>query len=192
MVILNGPSSSGKTTIATSFRDQRASVGEFWLLVGIDDVLSKLTVQWVDLGYPDGPGRHAADGLRFVPTPSGLRLEVGQVCRRLLHTYHVAAAEGVRSGLDVIVDDVIIDAATAQDWRDVLGDLRPTWVGVHCAPDVAIERERTRGDRPIGMTSTQTHNVHRHVEYAFQIDTTTLGPTDALAALNAGLRALGW
>ena len=163
------------------------------MLVGIDDVLSKLLVQWVDLGYPQGPGEHAADGLRFVSTPTGVQLEVGEVCRRLLHTYHVTAAAGVRSGLDVIVDDVVIDAATAEDWRDVLGELRPTWVAVHCDPEVAIDRERTRGDRPMGMTSTQTHNVHRHVEYAFQIDTTTLGPADALAALNTGLRASnGW
>ena len=42
VVILNGAPSSGKTTIATAFRDQRAAAGDFWLLIGIDDFLAKI------------------------------------------------------------------------------------------------------------------------------------------------------
>jgi hypothetical protein len=37
VVVLNGASSAGKTTLATAFRDQRAAVGDFWLLTGIDE-----------------------------------------------------------------------------------------------------------------------------------------------------------
>jgi hypothetical protein len=42
VVILNGGSSAGKTTLGTAFRDQRAADGDFWLLIGIDDFLAKL------------------------------------------------------------------------------------------------------------------------------------------------------
>jgi chloramphenicol 3-O phosphotransferase len=69
----------------------------------------------------------------------------------------------------------------------VLGDLQPTWVAVRCAPEIAAQREHTRGDRPIGMTSTQTTSVHRSVSYAFEIDTSELTPSEALTKLCAGL-----
>lgn len=136
-MILNGASSSGKTTLATAFRDQQAAVGEF--------------------------------------------------CRRLLHVYHHAVAAAARSGLDVIVDDVVVDEGILDDWLDVLSELQPTWIGVRCSPEVAVEREQRRGDRPVGMTSTQSMSVHRHVRYAFEIDTGDLTPSECLIELTRKL-----
>jgi chloramphenicol 3-O phosphotransferase len=186
-VILNGASSSGKTTLATAFRDQQAAVGEFWLLIGIDDFLSKLPPAWLDLGLPTGPGKRAIEGLRFGTTPTGRELIVGETCRQLLHVYHHAVAAAARSGLDVIVDDVVVDEEILDDWLDVLGELQPTWIGVRCSPEVAVEREQRRGDRPVGMTSTQSMSVHRHVRYAFEIDTGDLTPGECLVELTRKL-----
>ena len=129
-MILNGVSSSGKTTLATAFRDRQAATGEFWLLLGIDDFLSKMPAAWSDLGFATGAGTYAHDGLRFETTSTGRELRVGDTCRRLLHTYHQTAAAAARSGLDVIVDDVVIDEAILHDWIDVLDGLRPIWVAI--------------------------------------------------------------
>lgn len=155
--------------------------------MGIDDFLSKLPAGWVDLGFATGPGEYAHDGLRFEMTPTGRVLRVGDTCRRLLRAYHQAAAAASRSGLDVIVDDVVVDKAILRDWIDALDELRPTWVAVRCAPEIAVQREQARGDRPIGMTSTQTTSVHRSVSYAFEIDTGELTPDEALTELCVGL-----
>ena len=183
LLILNGASSTGKTTLASGFRDTRAAAGEFWLLMGIDDYVSKLPLSWWDAGLPGGPGAHAKDGLRFETTGGGLQLVVGDTCRRLLRAYHRAVAAAVRSGLDVVVDEVVFDDDLRRDWCDVLDGLEPVWVAVRCAPEVAQERERRRGDRPIGMTSTHTDTVHRSIDYAFEVDTSDLGPEDALTDL---------
>ena len=134
LIILNGVSSSGKTTLASAFRDERAASGEFWLLIGIDDFLSKLPVQWLDLGLAAGPGSLARDGLQFETSANGRELRVGATCRQLLHAYHSAVAAAVRSGLDVIVDDVVIDDEVLRDWLEVLDELEPTWVAVRCSP----------------------------------------------------------
>ena len=187
VIILNGASSSGKTTLASAFRDERAAAGEFWLLIGIDDFLSKMPAAWLDLGLATGPGAHAQDGLRFETTSTGLQLKIGATCRRLLHAYHQAAAAAARSGLNVIVDDVVIDDEVLGDWLDVLGELKPTWVGIRCSPEVTAERERRRGNRPVGMTGTQTDSVHRSLLYAFEIDTGDLAPSEALDELRVGL-----
>jgi chloramphenicol 3-O-phosphotransferase len=140
LVVLNGVSSAGKTTLACAFRDARAAVGEFWFLVGIDDVLSKLPAQWVDLGLEAGEGSHANDGMRFEAGPSGVTLRVGSVGRKLLEVYHRTVAAAVRLGLNVIVNDVVVDDATRDDWFHVLDGLDPTWVAIQCLPEVADRR----------------------------------------------------
>lgn len=187
LVLLNGTSSSGKTSLATRFRDLRTLAGEYWMLIGIDDFLSKLPADWLDLGLPSGRGPYATDGLRFEQADDGMALRMGPVCRNLLRSYRAAVAAAVRSGLNVIVDDVVIDADCWADWLAEIGDLNPVWAAVKCSPEVAVERELARGDRPLGMTSTQTDTVHRFPNYALEIDTTHLGPDEAFEQLRRHL-----
>ncbi len=183
VVVLNGTSSAGKTTIATAFRDSRAAVGDFWLLIGIDDVLSKLPAEWLDLGLPTGRGRHAADGLWFEATPAGPALRVGRLCRQLLHIYRSTVANAAHAGLNVIVDDVVIDAQIWHDWQDALTGLDVVWVGVRCELGVVEARERSRGDRVPGMARSQFATVHAAARYDLSIDTTSSGPEQAVTDL---------
>ena len=185
--MLDGVSSVGKTTLASVFRDDRAAVGDFWLLMGIDDVLSKLPAAWLDLGYPTGPGPQSRDGLWFETEENGVRLHVGVICRKILDVYHRVVADAVRAGLNVIVDDVVIDRATLDSWIRALDGLDPTWVAVRCAREVAVRRERERGDRPIGMASAQRDAIHSRIPYAFEIDTGTLMAAQALGRLKQQL-----
>ncbi|MGO9873540.1 MAG: chloramphenicol phosphotransferase CPT family protein [Acidimicrobiia bacterium] len=188
VVILNGASSAGKTTLATAFRDQRAAVGDFWLLTGIDDFLKKLPSEWRSVGHDRGA--FAMDGLRFETAPEGLRVRVGRVGRQLLRAYQTAVGAAARVGLNVIVDDVVIDRTHWDDWNTSVAGLEVVWVGIRCAPDVAEERERTRGDdRYSGLARAQTGVVHRDAIYDFEIDTTTQTPAQALSALT---RQLGY
>ena len=189
LVILNGVSSAGKTTLATAFRDGRAHEGDFWLLLGIDDVLSKIPVQWLDLGLADGTGHCADEGLAFEPTADGLRLRVGPLARRLMELYHRWVSDAVRAGLNVIVDEVVVDRQTYEHWLSVLDGLSPVWVAVRCDPAIAEARERSRGDRAVGMASTQHDNVHTGISYDVEIDTGVLDPAEAHDALRRGL---GW
>src|SRR5437867_3360461 len=148
VVILNGASSSGKTTIATAFRDQRAAAGDFWLLIGIDDFLAKIPPEWKSAG-PDR-GSFAADGIRFEITRDGPAVRVGNVGRQILRAYQAAVAAAARVGLNVIVDEVIIDRTSWEDWNAALAGLDVVWVGIRCAAEVAEERNRARGDRFAG------------------------------------------
>lgn len=187
IVILNGTSSAGKTTLATAFRDEQARSGKFWMLLGIDDVLSRFTAEWYDLDLASGVGAHAADGLFFVRGPHGRRLGVGPVLRRALEVSHRWVAAASTAGIDVIVDEVVLDASLAESWRTALQGLPVTWVGVRCDLAIASAREAARGDRPLGMAAAQHDVVHRDVSYAFEIDTGRLSPEQAHACLREGL-----
>jgi chloramphenicol 3-O phosphotransferase len=187
VVVLNGASSAGKTTLATAFREQRALAGDFWLVIGIDDFLAKLPTVWMSAGQDRGV--FANDGVRFERTAEEITVAVGSLGRRLLRTYQacVCAAAGV--GVNVVVDEVVIDETSWRDWVAALRNLDVVWVGVRCAAEVAEERSKVRGDRYRGLARAQTATVHRYPTYDFEIDTTTGGPDRALAELT---RQLGY
>ncbi len=104
--------------------------------------------------------------------------------------YQTAVGAVAHAGLNVIVDDVVIDKTHWDDWKSSVAALDVVWVGIRCAPDVAEERERTRSDdRYSGLARAQTGIVHRDARYDFEIDTTTQTPAQALSALT---RQLGY
>jgi chloramphenicol 3-O phosphotransferase len=181
VVILNGASSSGKTTIATGFRDQRAAVGDFWLLIGIDDFLSKIPIEWKSAGPDRAP--FAADGIRFEMTLEGPGVRVGSVGRQILRAYQAGVAAAAHVGLNVVVDEVLIDRTSWDDWNVALAGMDVVWVGIRCSPEVAEERNRARGDRFAGLARAQTATVHRDAKYDFEIDTTTQTQDEALLQL---------
>ena len=188
LVILNGTSSAGKTTLATSFRDGRAHRGDYWLLTGIDDAIAKLPPLWIDLGPPTQPGARAVDGMYWGVEDGVRRLRFGPVMLGLVHVYHQTVAAAVRSGINVIVDDVVVDRAVFESWQSALDGLIAEWVAVRCPKDVAEQREHARGDRAKGLVAAQYDVVHRWIRYSFEIDT---GVLDRAAALDALCRGLG-
>lgn len=161
LVILNGGSSSGKSTIV---RCLQAVLPEAWLAFGVDDFVDALpaAMQASDAGIDFG-----ADG----------EVIIGPVFRRLQAAWTDGIVAMCRSGAGVIIDDVFLGgAASQQGWADALGDLDVLWVGVHCDPAVAERREVARGDRPIGMAASQATIVHEGVKYDVEVDTTDTEP----------------
>ena len=182
IVVLNGAPSSGKTTISSAFRDERASLGDFWLVTGIDDYLAKLPTEWRSAGGRSGP--YAADGVRFEAVEGEVRVNVGSVGRLLLRAYQASVAAASRAGLNVMVDEVVVDRTSWQDWGIALAGLDVVWVGIRCSADVAEERNRARGDeRYAGLATALTVTVHQDAIYDFEIDTTALTPPAALEEL---------
>ena len=185
VIVLNGGSSAGKSTLARAFRDERAAVGDFWLLIGIDDFLSKVPMAWFELD--DHVGAFSRDGMRVVFGPNGADITFGPVVRNVLNAYQGAVGAAARAGVQVIVDELVFDRAAWDNWGVVLSGLDVVWVGVHCAPDVAEVREAARGDRTPGKARHSAAFAHAHARYDFTIDTTQRSPADALADLKAGL-----
>jgi chloramphenicol 3-O phosphotransferase len=173
VVLLNGGSSSGKTTIA---RKLQAELDGSWLLLGVDLFLWTL------------PSRLVGD-------PQGLVVEGGIIIRgdefmRLHVAFQRAIATLAANGLDILIDDVLLDGVRDQRlWTDALTDVDVCWVGVRCGADIATQREAERGDRLLGAARAQADSVHEGVRYDFEVDTGLLDTEHAVEVVADHLRA---
>jgi chloramphenicol 3-O phosphotransferase len=173
VVVLNGGSSSGKTTLAVCLQQL---LDDAWLRLGVDTLIDACPPSL--LGY---------GGLRLGPAGA---VEAGQAFQHVEDAWMRGVAAIARAGVHVIVDDVFLGGALSQQrWRDALGGLQALWVGVRCAPQLAVERESGRADRIAGMAEAQALAVHRGVVYDLEVDTAVLAP-EACAERIAAAAAL--
>jgi len=182
IVVLNGGSSAGKSTIVERFCALRAQRGETWFAIGLDDFNEKVPDDYISV--PGFEGARADEGVRFIACETGLRPTAGVFARRLFAAYRRTVAAWASAGLDVIVDEVAFDHHAADDWNDALAGLPVLWVGVRCDAATATAREAAREDRAIGLASGLADVVHAHVTYDVEIDTTNASAAECVAMLD--------
>ncbi|MFF3839918.1 chloramphenicol phosphotransferase CPT [Streptomyces sp. NPDC001930] len=157
MIILNGGSSAGKSGIV---RCLQAVLPDPWLAFGVDSLIDAMPLRM----------QSSDDGIEF-DADGGVN--IGADFRALEGAWAQGVVTMARAGARVIVDDVFLSGAAAQDrWRTFVGDLDVLWVGVRCDSAVAEGREVARGDRVAGMAAKQADIVHRGVDYDVEVDTT--------------------
>ena len=175
VVLLHGSSSSGKSTVARAI--QRLA-SEPWISLGVDVFWNAVDGRWME------HGSHAAEGFlwtadaRIVPGPAGQRLAAG------MRAAIVAVAE---AGNDVLVDDVFVDPAWLDEWRESLADVEWILVGVFAPLSVVEERERERGNRIAGEARAQVDSIHRGIPYDLTVDTSRQSPEECARAILAVL-----
>lgn len=175
VIILNGGSSSGKTSIATCLQD---ILTMSWLRLGVDDFIDALPPRLLtsDTGITFGAGGSVRPGPEF---------------RRLEAAWMRGVAAMVHAGAHVIIDEVFLSGVEGCNrWQAALAGLEVLWIGVHCDPTVAAERERARSDRVTGMAETQAQMVHVGVIYDLEVDTSVDSPLACAQRIAHGARLL--
>ncbi|MFC7621932.1 chloramphenicol phosphotransferase CPT family protein [Microlunatus sp. GCM10028923] len=171
-VVLNGGSSSGKSSLARALQDQ---LPDPWLTFGVDDFIEAL------------PRRLTGDGDGISIGTDGA-VDVGAAFMEQETLWMQGIGAMARAGAKIIIDDVFLGGDHSQGrWRSALTGAGVLWVGVRCAPDVAEARERARGDRTVGMARRQADLVHRNVTYDLEVDTGTDTAADAAARITPHL-----
>ncbi|MFF2143278.1 chloramphenicol phosphotransferase CPT [Kitasatospora sp. NPDC058190] len=178
VIVLNGGSSSGKSSLARALQEL---LPEPWLHLGTDTLVAALPSRLLTGG----------DGIGGVTDGDGT-VEVGPVFARLDAAWSVGVAAMARAGARVLVDEVFLGgAASQQRWRSALEGLDVLWVGVRCAPEVAAAREAARGDRVAGMAAAQASAVHEGVAYDLVVDTSQASPGDCAESVLARMANCG-
>ena len=177
LIVLNGPSSSGKSSIITALQDR-------WPRPLFASGLDAFIVGWPEahLSLPGEDGSPAAPApMRVVagtgPSPSWIP-EYGDEFHAVMRFAHECWAAMAAGGVDVIIDHVLLDATLRDQARTILSGA--FWVGVTCDIDELIRREVARGDRFLGFASGTAPVVHDDMTYDLMLDTTST-PTEELA-----------
>src|SRR5262245_44948625 len=132
IVLLNGTSSSGKSTIA---RELQAILAEPYLHLGIDTFIGMLPPRFFGAQPPADEG--------FFLHEHGDRVDItaGPVARRLLLGMYRCFAALASAGNNLIIDYVFLDAGGVADMVAVLAPFPAWFVGIHCPLAVALQRE---------------------------------------------------
>ena len=157
LVLLNGPSSAGKTTLA------KAVVGRLrspWLLLPMDlfhQIRTRPDADLTDRQWQD-------------------------VFHRTRAAYHRALVGAAACGCDVLGDHVLSEPWRLDDLLRLSGGLDVLLVHVTCEPAELVRREKARGDREPGTARTQQRLVFAHGDCDPTVDTTH-GPDEPTAAV---------
>jgi chloramphenicol 3-O phosphotransferase len=160
IILLNGVSSSGKSTLARILVEQLP--GFFPLAIDDFDLLIER--------MEDRPNQ------RLIPLET----------ERLFHLTIVLFAS---QGVNLVVDTVLHDPSVRDHCREVLGDFAVLFVGVHCPAAELVRREQARGDRESGLACRQLAAVHKDEPYAVEVDTFQQSSAACAEKIIAALRA---
>jgi chloramphenicol 3-O phosphotransferase len=149
IVVLNGTSSSGKTTLARAFQELASSV---FLNFSVDDIFYSLPPSAIE------------------------RIVAGQTIPNLpfieIHTaYYACVRELAALGRDLVIDNSITSRAQAERLVAAVDGHRVLMVSVSCSPEILERREQARADRHLGLAALQIETIDRWLEYDLHIDT---------------------
>lgn len=168
IILLNGVGSVGKTSLAKALQ---GITTQPFLYVAMDAF-----IEMMPAGYFDHP-----DGLVFETIDDGGKpsvvIKTGIVAERTLRGMRQAVVAMAAAGNDLIVDEVLLGDEKAE-YRQLLAPFEVHWVGVFAPLDVLEMRERSRGDRLIGLSRWQYDKVHRDMTYDLEIDTSDATPLE--------------
>ncbi|MYW97605.1 AAA family ATPase [Amycolatopsis rubida] len=153
VILLNGASSSGKSSIAAELLD--VLPGPYFSLP-----------------------RDAVNSMRSrTQTPEFGTPEFDEVFERTVRGYHRMLAGLAAAGNGVIADHVL-RPHWLDDCLEVLREQEVTFVGVHCPVPELRRREQARGDRPAGLAERQYPIAHAHGDYDLECDTSVHSPKE--------------
>ena len=146
IIILNGTSSSGKTTLARVLQTQYADA---YLLCSLD-AFWDMTPNKIPAGSNNFPK---------------MKLAMANSVKALAETGH-----------NVIVDIVFCGKKTYEEFSSALAGFTVSFIKVDCPLYELEECELARGDRPHGLAQSQLKSIHGGVNYDLSINTAAHSP----------------
>ncbi len=175
IILLNGTSSSGKTTVAKKLQERYEGV---LLLYGIDTLVQTAFPEKCDYPPYDEQTIRAifreVDGqphtaLEIMPYMIPIYRTAVEFCRRLSEL-----------GYDLIVDEVLFDTRRIAQYFELLSGETVYFIGLKPEKEVVVRRERERGDRIPGLAAGLYDEVYNSLfSYDLTLDTGILAPEES-------------
>lgn len=146
IILLNGVSSSGKSTLSKELVNKLPYYFHF-SIDDFDTIIERMEDR---------------ENQRLIPVETE-------------YFFHRTIAMFLDRGVNLIVDQIIHDEFTRKDIYEVLKGYPVLIVGINCPVEELERREKVRGDRNIGQARSQLDYVHKYEMYDITVDTYTEG-----------------
>ena len=183
IIILNGGSSAGKTTLAQAVQD--LMLPQTYLLQGIDMFWFSLPPKELDLDRVDPEFySHMSD---IYDGKEEFRIVPGPLLDKLMLGRYKAVSVYLRQGFNIIADEVIWKRSWLEEAIKDLIDFDAYFINVHCSDAIGAEREKLRGDRHAGWNRCSARYASMDAIYDLSLDTGVDCPEACAAQLRLAL-----
>lgn len=159
VILLNGPSSSGKSTLSKALQGLiEEKTRETYAIISIDDFMKLSTEETI---YEDDVFEISGD-----------------MC--------AAAQEALKTSPGVIMDHVITSERIFRQLTDMLVQYRICFVHVDCPLEVLLRREYARKNRCLGSAESSFTYLFPKDGYDVTVDTSVMTPAECAAKIFAG------
>ena len=160
IVLLNGTSSAGKTSISNELINQNEIPFHY---SSIDNFIKEFNDKFLDVEIKREVDQQTIAQIMFDP---------------LISVYYSTIKLFSENGLNVIVDTVIDNDKRFNECLDKFFDQPTLFIGVICSKEELMRREQARGDREIGLANSQFDKVYCFNEYDLEVNTEELNPVE--------------
>ncbi len=174
VIILNGPSGSGKSSIQREF--QYLMMPQLWIKTGIDSLFDAPmpTITPENMSFWQSP-----NPIRWVETSEDaqgnnvITLFVGEQGEKVAYAMNSAIAEYAKNGCNVIVDYIAYKQEWFDDLQKKLADIKAYYVAVEIPLEVLEQREAARGTSPKGHARSHYFTVYGNKKYDLTVNSGT-------------------
>ncbi len=185
VILLNGTSSAGKTTLARTIQEVSPTPVQH---IALDQFRDGMPGRYRGMNsHDDEPGSR---GLNVVPVNGVTQLRFGDVGRLTLRGMRRAAAAFAATGIDVVIDDLLLEMDFLRDYLEVFAGFDVTFTGVYCDLETLRAREQARPGRFPGTAEAHLEQVHEGCEYDLTVHTAELSPRECAERVLAASRDL--
>lgn len=172
VVILNGPSVAGKSSIQKAFQDHMLEK-EAWIKVGIDNLFDKpfpdVELERIHLWQSPNKFRWIENTIDKYGNPV-MKLLVGPDGDKIAYGMNSAIAAYAKAGNNVIVDYIAYKQEWTDDLEKKLSFINHYWVKVDISLATLEAREKARATSPVGHSRSHYDTVHNGIKYDFVVN----------------------
>lgn len=168
IIILNGASSSGKSTIAEALNILSPKP---FLHLGIDLLYKIMPASYIN------QGRLANKGFLLTNTDAGATVKFGAYGQQVRDCSAEMAKVFTDAGLNILIDEVLLGDRFLKAYVAHFKEAQAYLIGINCSLKTLQERELLRGNRAIGLAASQFRQVHKPNRfYDLELDSETSSP----------------
>ena len=179
VIILNGPSGSGKSSIQKAF--QQLMTPDLWCKVGIDTLfdapMPDITPQNMSFWQSPNPIRWIEES-KDDNGNKVITLLVGPQGEKVAYAMNSAIAEYAKNGCNVIVDYIAYNPEWLADLQAKLRGIKTYYVAVEISLETLEKREEARGTSPKGHARSHYFTVYGNIAYNLTVNSEKDSPQE--------------